>query len=183
MDTENLAVMTVNAGRVVLFATCLLACDGTFTQPPKKPSAKQALYGDAGLVPTREGEWARKEIAAAGAVERAVRATGSFRNVEVNVELEPTTTRVLVAGQVTAQAHQVREQVVSIVLAVLGPIGDDAIDIVTTNVPPTEPDSRRFTMSPFFALALLGLGVSIGVTLERIRTRYRAHIRRPTRPT
>jgi hypothetical protein len=131
---------------------------------------KAALFGDPGLVPTRFGEQARREAAAAGEIRAAVELLGGVDSARVDVESDGEDARALVV--VRLDGPQAEQEVVDathrIVDAVLG--ADGVRTVVEVSAPPAEqePEPTPRTVWPL-ALAVLGLGFSLGVTFDRLR--------------
>ena len=114
-----------------LSITLVLACGEAETerQPPRRPVPdKDALFGDPGLVPTREGERARREIALAGEIHNAIVVLPEVARARVDVELgdgEDEPTRVVVAAELRGDAGlepAFREAVGRVVRAIAGPV-------------------------------------------------------------
>jgi hypothetical protein len=146
---------------------------------------KAALYGDASLVPTRQGERARREVALAREIEAALVVLPSVVRARVDVELpeHAASPRVLavVAGQPEADATALAARVGSIAHTVMGPTA--AVEVVTEPSPASPasvalPSER--TRWPLL-LGVLGLGFFAGVLLERLRQlRSPSTARRPS---
>lgn len=160
-------------------AVVVLVCAGC--PAPQRPTVprrtvdKQALYGDAGLVPTREGERVRRELALAGELQAAIEQLG-LAAVHVDVELnEPP--GVIVIARVDPEADAASlEATITRFAQVIVP------DAITVHVelrqleldgerpaPPDGGGGRPWAI----ALACLGLGLSLGVTVERLLARRR----------
>ena len=130
---------------------------------------KAAVFGDPGLVPTREGEQARREAARAGEIRAAVELLGGVDSARVDVEQGEETRALVVIRLHDADA---REDVVAstqrIVEAVLGT--DGVRTVVEVSVPPVEALEEPTPRSTWpIAIAVLGLGFSLGVTFDRVR--------------
>jgi hypothetical protein len=140
---------------------------------------KAALFGDPGLVPTREGEQARREAARAGEIRAAVELLSGVDAARVDVESGGDDTRVLVVVRLDdAQAQQeVIEASHRIIDTVLGSEGVHTVVEVSTPPPDATPEPTPRTVWPF-ALAVLGLGFSLGVTFDRARRLLRRRTRR-----
>jgi hypothetical protein len=163
--------------RRIAVALVLLVCAGC--PAPQRPAAprrtvdKQALYGDAGLVPTREGERVRRELALAGELHEALEQLG-LTGVHVDVELnEPPGVLVIARADHEADAASLESTITSFARVIVP-------DATTVHVElrrlegdgehPAPPDRER----PWtIALACLGLGLSLGVTVERLLARRR----------
>lgn len=169
----------------LLVGSC--ASDPDATAPPLRSAAadKNRLFGDPGLVPTREGERARTELARAGEIERAIRILPGVEDVGVDVELGADATlqsAVVVIRTSSDTAERNQEAAQRIVRGVLGPEGLAATEIVVKSPPAPETLGPTGVPTLPLALALLGLGVSAGITLERGRRLWiRRHGRRRRR--
>ena len=151
----------------------LVACSERGPSRAPMPAApdKAELFGDAVLVPTRAGEVARRELAAAGEIAAAIEATRWIIDVHVDVEAH---TRVVIAGRIPGDADEdaVREQVAAIVEGVLGP--DDARTVVLAlGRVPVDPPARERAALPL-VLAAMGFGASAGIAIDRALRRRRA---------
>jgi hypothetical protein len=154
----------------------VLVCAGC--PAPQRPAAarrtvdKQALYGDAALVPTREGERVRRELALAGELQQAVEQLG-LAAVHVDVELNDPP-GVIVIAQLDAEADPASlDATITAFARVLVP---DASKVqvelrqIELGERPAPSDGGR----PWaIVLACLGLGLSLGVTVERLLARRR----------
>jgi hypothetical protein len=163
--------------RRIALAVVVLVCAGC--PAPQRPAVprrtvdKQALYGDAGLVPTREGERVRRELALAGELQAASEQLG-LTDVHVDVELNDPPGVIVIAQIDPAADAESLEATTTAFARVIVP------DATTVHVElrqlepggerPAPPDGR---WSWAIALACLGLGLSLGVTVERLRTRRR----------
>jgi hypothetical protein len=145
-------------------------------EPPARGSAdKAALYGDASLVPTREGERVRREVALAHELEAALVVLPSVTRARVDVELPERTTdsRVLavVTGMVDADVGRLTDQLHAMARAVVGPAA--AVEVVVELAPAPAagpgPAPARWSL----LLGVLGLGFFGGMLLERIRVMRR----------
>lgn len=136
---------------------------------PRRTVDKQALYGDAGLVPTREGERVRRELALAGELCKALEQLG-LADVHVDVELHEQPGVIVVAR---AEPDTDSVQLEATITAFSRVIVPDAMVHVqlrqaeSEHPTPTPTDGRHWAI----ALACLGLGLSLGVTAERLRSR------------
>ncbi len=158
----------------------LVACESASPRPspPVRVLGKQELYGDAGLVPTRAGERAREELALAASITHALRARAGEGALAVEVRLpgagDPGAA--VVTGTVAldvASAARIAE-------AVLGPWSAGRVQVelaraeasgVVVEPVAAEPVVAARAPSWLLAAALLGLGVSAGVSIERLRRR------------
>lgn len=161
-------------------AVLVLVCAGC--PAPQRPAVpgrtvdKQTLYGDAGLVPTREGERVRHELALAGELRAALLQLG-LSAVHVDVELNDPPGVIVIAQldpEADADALEALEATITGFARVIVP------DATTVHVElrrgepdgerPAPPDGGRAWA---IALACLGLGLSLGVTVERLLARRR----------
>jgi hypothetical protein len=162
--------------RRIALAVVVIVCGAC--PAPQRPAVptrtldKQALYGDAGLVPTREGERVRRELALAGELQQVVLQLG-LAAVHVDVELnDPPGVIVIARADPEADAESL-EATITRFAHVIVP------DATTVHVElrleqgserPAQPDGGP----PWaIALACLGLGLSLGVTVERLLARRR----------
>ncbi len=152
------------------------ACSEPGPSPRVATSDKRALYGDPGLVPTRAGERARQELALAGSVAAALRARAEVvaLAVEVRLPAQGDPGAAVISGQLTLDAASVTR----IAEGVLGPwsagrvqveLAPPKVGAVEREEPPASP-GRGWPRWPL-ALALVGLGASAGVSIERLRQR------------
>ncbi|MFO0633416.1 MAG: hypothetical protein U0168_11240 [Nannocystaceae bacterium] len=167
--------------RLALPALALLAACSEPRSPARAPARvadKAALFGDPTLVPTRQGERARLELAQAGEITRALLATGRVASVHVDVERSEGAARVLVAGA-WAPSHEPDEAgIAAIVHAVAGDDAAIALALAPARATATADGPPLLPL----LLAALGLGASGGVLLDRIaRRRRRGRARRPAR--
>ncbi len=140
--------------------------------PAPRRADKAALFGDPSLVPTREGEQARREIALAQEIERALAVLPSVVEARVDVELPPRATRgrprvlAVVRGAVDADESSLPARVLTVAHAVVGP--EAAVEVMVERSP--APDRRPEEPLPWaLGLGVLGLGFFAGVLLERTR--------------
>jgi hypothetical protein len=166
--------------RRIALAVVVIVCAGC--PAPQRPAAptraidKQALYGDAGLVPTREGERVRRELALAGELQKAARQLG-LADVHVDVELnEPP--GVIVIARVDPAADAEALEAIEVTVTEFAHVIVPAATAVHVELRSLEQGSERPTPAdggpPWaIALACLGLGLSLGVTVERLLARRR----------
>lgn len=157
-------------------AVVLIACAGC--PAPQRPTVarravdKQALYGDASLVPTREGERVRRELALAGELQTAIEQL-DLADVHVDVELgEPPGVIVIARATPDADAQSLEATITAFARVIV-----PAASAVHVELRRSEPDERPALPGddrPWaIALACLGLGLSLGVTAERLLARRR----------
>lgn len=145
---------------------------------------KAELYGDPGLVPSREGERARREIASANEIKAAIVLLHEVEAVRVNVEQDGEDARALLVIRLRSQRAQASTVSAAERIAkhVLGP-GTTATVQIEISAPglatasPATPQPRRRPWVPL-VIALVGLGFSLGVTFDRLRRQLRRAIRR-----
>lgn len=156
-------------------------------QPPAPPRPlpasprpdKASLYGDPSLIPTRRGEHARAELALAGDLEALVEALEGVLSTRADVTLTPD---LALARAVVVVRHErlpqdegtLKLDVHSIARATLPP-GNTAVLLhhVSGEERPADP-SRPPLLLAFVSLAL---GISMGVTAERLAQRRRSRTR------
>jgi hypothetical protein len=161
---------------ISLLAYAALGCgEASTTQPsPRIAPDKAELFGDPTLVPTRDGEAARRELAAAGELAAVLRASGWIDEVHVDVE-HGAITRVVVGGRRSAAAPtELAPAVQAVAQGVLG----DELELVLAIAEPvaSEPPLRGRELP--LLLAALGLGASVALVLDRTLRRRRAPRRR-----
>jgi type III secretory pathway lipoprotein EscJ len=140
------------------------------TGPQPGPAAidKQAMFGSASLVPTREGERARRELAIAGELEQALALLG-LGPAHVDVELrEP------VAVIVIARGDDRSEATIAELAGAMIPELDPANLHVWLQPASVEAPTREQSNGRTWALMLacLGLGLSLGIAGERLRRQW-----------
>jgi hypothetical protein len=177
--------------RLVALALLLVApggCDAPASpprvSPPRDAADKAALFGDPSLVPTREGERARREVALAQEIEQALTVLPSVARARVNVELPERATaeepRVLavVQGAPAVEESALSPRVRAIAHAVVSPAAAVEVVVEPSPVPPPPPaEPLRWPL----VLAVLGLGFFGGMLVERIRRLRLAIAARPRR--
>lgn len=154
----------------------LLGCSQPGASPREATSDKRALYGDPGLVPTRAGERARQELALAASVVAALRARTEVTAlaVEVRVPTPGDPGAAVIAGEMPLDGATVMR----IAEGVLGPWSAGRVQIELTRPAAGAVEREEPPASPgrgwpgwALALALVGLGASAGVSIERLRQR------------
>lgn len=151
-----------------LIAACaaqLLACD---TEPrraaPARVANSQSLYGDPALVPTPEGERARRELALAG----DLRALLPLDDARVVIRLpEDAPARVLV--EATAAPETSTDALRSDIQRATASIVDPDAQLELLLHPARETPTRRPATDPLLWLALVAFGLSAGVAIDRRR--------------
>jgi hypothetical protein len=163
----------------VAVAMGLAACDANQApEPGAGPSSargKAEVFGDASLIPTRAGERARRELAISGELERALTRLG-LAEVHVDVELHGDDQPPALVVIATVQAGE-------------GPSEAEILALGRALIPTLTPAHLQLWLRPALAdapgqpprprerpwallLTCLGLGLSLGVTGERIRARW-----------
>lgn len=139
---------------------------------PRRAVDKQSLYGDASLVPTREGERIRRELALAGELRHALEPLG-LTAVHVDVELrEPA--GVIVAGRAEpgVEASELEAAIVDFAHVLVPDASSVRVRLVASESEVESPAPAPMGLRVWaVALACLGLGVSLGMTIERLLAR------------
>jgi hypothetical protein len=155
----------------------LLVLVGVGCSAPARPAAprravdKESLYGDAGLVPTREGERVRRELALAGELREAIEQLG-LSGVHVDVELNEPPGVIVIAQMAPESDAEKLEATVDEFARVIVP-GATSVQVqlrsseIAAQSPAPLEGGRPWTI----ALACLGLGLSLGITVERLLAR------------
>jgi hypothetical protein len=147
--------------------------------PATSARAKAALFGDPTFVPTREGERARRELALAGSLQEHLAADPRITDVVVDVALPGPESppgsrpRALVSLRGPADAEAALSAAVETAARVV--LGDPRaeIAILRRDPEPAAPAPAGHLRS-LLALALLGLGASVGVAIDRRRVPRRS---------
>jgi len=181
-------VRTLALGLSPLSLACLcLACEPgpPRAEPRPGPVDKQDLYADPSLVPTRAGERARRELALAGELRKAIDLLG-VGATQVDVELGGPRPRVIVVASAPgigqAPHAQLRTTVETLALATVDNLRVEEVTVVlpTHDQAHLDDPQTSWTQDPrrggaplpiAIAIALLGLGLSAGVCAERLRLR------------
>ncbi|MCX4239811.1 hypothetical protein [Paraliomyxa miuraensis] len=150
-------------------------CDAPERTPPRGRAADKAeLFGDASLVPTREGERARRELALAREIEHAIALLTGVMTVRVDVEqpereaAEPVRVLAVVVSESIPEPEALDGRVRAIAQAVAGPTA--TVEVVLEAGPaPRDPPRPAWPL----LLGVLGLGACGGTLLERVRQRHR----------
>lgn len=141
--------------------------------PGPPATDKQAMFGSASLVPTREGERARRELAIAAELEQAL-AQLELGPAHVDVELhQPITAIVIARPRSDRSPAEAVALVAELVHAMIPELAPANLHVFLRPIPQAEPPppERDQPMWPSM-LACLGLGLSIGVAAERLRKRW-----------
>ena len=156
---------------LVLAAGCGEPTPRTPTTPDRGRPDKAELFGDPTLVPTREGERVRREVAAAREIEKALALLPAISTSRVDVELPADASgspRVLavVRAQAGSGPDSVRASIDTIIGSVVGEQAQARIMI-------EEPTAAPLPTGPDFdwplVLGVLGLGFFAGMFVERAR--------------
>ena len=154
----------------------MLGTLGGCTEPSEQPrrgprraaSDKAALYGDAALLPTREGERARAEVAVAEELRQSLEALHEVERAQVTVSMHggrPRTAAVVVRARAGTDTDALRARGERLAHGVLGP---DPVPLeFEVSAPSQGPDAPPDPTSPLLLLAVLGLGISLGLTFDR----------------
>lgn len=152
----------------MLAGPSLIACE-----PPRGPAirelrGKRELFGDPALVPTRAGERAREELALADAVSSALGALGAEGlAVEVRLPAAGDPGAVVVTG--AGPPGWGEAEAARLVGELCGPWSAGVVRVAWRGAAPTPPRGRAGDL-PLYG-ALLGLGASAGVAVDRLRRR------------
>lgn len=157
------------------------ACEARSSVRPRAAHLdKQAVFGSASLVPTREGERARRELAIAGELEQAL-AQLELGPAHVDVELREPVTVIVIARVRHDQDDQADQDDQSLARAEA-----TVAQLAHAMVPELDPANLHLWLQPgheqpaapepssrtwLLMLACLGLGLSFGIAGERLRSR------------
>lgn len=167
------------------FLLALCACGPAPVAPAELPAErpdKASLYGDASLLPTRAGERAREELALAAQISSALEHLGlEPKQLEVELDPEPRVVAI-VERPASADPAEQREAVRELCLALVPRLEPEGLHLwLRTDVDAAStPETCEPTRGPspwLLALVCLGLGLSLGVTLERGRVLLRLRTR------
>jgi hypothetical protein len=156
---------------VAVALVSLAACEAPRRPAPSPtPLGKREVYGDAGLMPTRAGERARRELALAGELERALALLGvDAAQVEVSLAAP---VRVTIVARTDAADDELEHELRALAGAMVPGVEPEQVSVWLRRTPrPTPPPAAPRPW--FLMLACLGLGLSVGVGVERARTRRR----------
>lgn len=180
------------AGLVLAGAGCGDPAPRPVSSGNAEAPSKAELFGSATLVPTRAGEQARAELSLAAELTRVVEAMPRVESAEVAIRLPPPTfggnapapprALMTVALEPEADSASLRTSVEGSARTWLGPDAELSVTMVESapHAPPTEERPGRLVM---IAVTLLGLGASLGVTVDRAFDRRRRRKKRPPRAT
>jgi len=147
-------------------------------RPAARPSDKAALYGDAALVPTREGERARAEVALAEELRAALETLHAVEKARATVTTEhgerPTSAAVIIRARPGSDRSALDSTARRIARGILGE--EDVSLEVEVSAPSVDvpPEDSPSAPRPIVLFAVLGLGISLGLTFDRARTLLRA---------
>ena len=141
--------------------------------PAARPSDKAALYGDAALLPTRAGERARAEVALAEEIRVALETLRAVEKARVTVRTEadgtPRSAALVIRTRERDGLDALETTARRIADAALGP---GEVELAIELSPPDIDLPPEDTPRPLGALvlfAVLGLGISLGLTFDRTR--------------
>lgn len=145
--------------------------------PTRAAADKAALYGDAALVPTREGEQARAEVALAEELRQVLETMHAVERARVTVNTDrgrPVSAVVVLRVWPQANTTGLGETVQRLAGGVLGP-GPVPTEVEISAPDESDPieDPSVPKASPLLLLAILGLGISLGLTFDRTRALLR----------
>lgn len=179
--------------RTALGLLVLAACGGPDrpARPAPAATSKASLYGDASLVPTRAGEHARAELALSAELQRVMLTPPGILQAAVSVRLpaavigrrsssqsDPVRAVVSVTVAPNMDVDATRQDVAALANTWLGP--DASVQTLVTRAP-AQPSPDPLPL-PMLAFALLGLGATAGVTVDRTFDRRRRKVRRRKLP-
>ncbi len=176
--------MTAERRRVGVGAALLfVACGPAPSRTPERPVADKArIYGDPALVPTRAGEAARAEVAAAGELERLLHEAG-FADLRVTLERprsgDAAPPRAAIVATRPPDLIEAELAVRRLASVSFGP--EVELEILLRD--PKDAGPRRPGTDPLLWLALLGFGASAGIAIDRWRSRPASGARPPVKPT
>ncbi len=165
----------VARARLVLLVLSLGACAPARQQEPPRqrsaPRTKATLFGDPALVPTRAGERARTELALASTIREHLAEDPQLAVLRTHVTTpagEPPQVVISLRGP-SERAPEIQSRAETVARAVIGtPKTQVTVDLVAAD-PAQEPKYAH--LRPFLIVALLALGASLGVTIDRLRQR------------
>ena len=150
----------------LVLAVASTSCGSAERAQPQRQRGKHELFADASLVPTREGERARRELAMAEELERLLARAEVAASVTVSL-VEPT------SAVVVAQTGE-RASVEAIAHAALPGIAKERVHVMIAELDTPTPAEPGKSGVPGLALALsVALGLSLGIALERVWQRRR----------
>ncbi len=152
---------------VSLFATVLSLSPPPTTAHTATPD-KASIFGSALLVPTPEGERARRELAVAGEIERVLHRDPNVVGVRVSLRLA-TPCSAVIAITSAPQEHARIEAAARGTARALS--GCDSLPTVLMSAPPPPSRADARALPWPLALSLLSLGVCLGILVERLRLR------------
>jgi len=161
----------------------LLGCESE-PAPASEPAAfahtrpdKASLYADASLLPTRAGERARRELALAGQLSAALEHL-ALTPLQIDVRLGQPPSVVVIASRAhspdASPSEIVAEDIRELCLATIPDLDPAGVHLWLRPAPAdSAPRELPRPRSPLWALvfACIGFGLSLGVSLERLRGR------------
>ena len=171
----RLASISLAPALAVLVAACGAPAPEPATQPttPIGHPDKRSLYADAGLIPTREGERIRRELALAGEIHTGLELLGlGPAHVDVHLGDEPSA---VIVAQIDprADATALEARAAALATASIPGLTRDEVRVWLHPRAHAGSESAREPTPWALALTCLGLGLSLGVTLERVRAQRR----------
>lgn len=146
--------------------------------PPRQPAQvrpadKAALYGDAALLPTRAGEHARAEVALAEEIRVALETLRAVEKARVTVRARGDGTPSSAALVIRTREREGLEALEATARRIAkAALGRDDVELAVELSPPdsdlTAEDTPR-PVSLVVLFAVLGLGISLGLTFDRTR--------------
>ncbi len=158
----------------MVIAAALLGCGAHPPAMAKRTADKAALFGDPTLVPTREGEAARRELAQSGEVAAVLRATGWIEGLHVDVEHRGPRVDVVIAGRRTADAPDDLEAHIAEIVARVSGEGTALSLAIAEPITAPRPQPRLLPLG----LAVFGLGACAALLADRTWRRRRRLKRR-----
>ncbi len=160
---------------LVLAAGALLlpSCGGEPARPvpvaeqPRRPDKARA-FGSPLLVPTRDGERIRQEVARAAEIERAARALPGVAEVRADVELPDRCDRPASVAVVYTGPARHRDAIERIAAGVVPEAAADRI-VVEGTEPASAAERAPGPPLPLLAALFVAFGASLGVLGERAR--------------
>ena len=138
-----------------------------------RPADKAALYGDAALLPTRAGEHARAEVALAEEIRVALETLRAVEKARVTVRARGDGTPSSAALVIRTREREGLEALEATARRIAkAALGRDDVELAVELSPPdsdlTAEDTPR-PVSLVVLFAVLGLGISLGLTFDRTR--------------
>lgn len=152
----------------VLLGTLASACEA---EHHPGETGKRAMFGDPGLLPTREGERARRELAIAGELERAIAGLG-FTAVRVDVELREPVDVIVVAHRPPTELPAPEAAITELARAIIPELAAEHLHLRLLAPEPAQAGPEHPSGLQLWALMLacIGFGLSLGMLGERLRS-------------